>query len=420
MPLTPGSSKEVVSKNISEMVNSGHPQNQAVATSLSSARKTANDAGWNESDHPRGKPENAGEFAPKGSGSGKKDTANFGLSPKHDPNAPVTKTEHALTKGFTDLVKSLPPKAAGKFPADPLDKILSSGKRDKSGDFPNPHPAATGRRDSSDFPDFKKERDTSGDFPNSRGEKSPQLKQYEDLQKHANETHMHPAEFKSKTEAIQHGGEKFSDGTEPKSAAKYMNPAEVNKRIDNPPSAVMSEIEQRKQNLPRRELNVGGRKGHASVAQAFNEGRAFKAGNTSTDGKAIYYRDNKIAERNEDGTISFTMAGWPSATTRSHLRDFGIGVSQEGGKRKPFPEHGIIPGKQMYKGKEIDPSKTYKAEDKEISPDIGRDAQPGMVTQPNSGGPAWKGKDLDKNPVGDNYGSGDCAAGDSGWPGRVV
>lgn len=41
MPLTPGNSRDVVSKNISEMVKSGHPQNQAVAASLSNARRTS-------------------------------------------------------------------------------------------------------------------------------------------------------------------------------------------------------------------------------------------------------------------------------------------------------------------------------------------------------------------------------------------
>lgn len=39
MPLKSGSDRKTVSSNISEMVASGHPQNQAVAASLSNARK---------------------------------------------------------------------------------------------------------------------------------------------------------------------------------------------------------------------------------------------------------------------------------------------------------------------------------------------------------------------------------------------
>jgi len=40
MPLTPGSSRSVISRNISEMVRAGHPQRQAVAAALSNARKS--------------------------------------------------------------------------------------------------------------------------------------------------------------------------------------------------------------------------------------------------------------------------------------------------------------------------------------------------------------------------------------------
>jgi ribosomal protein L12E/L44/L45/RPP1/RPP2 len=38
MPLKSGSSREVISSNIKEMIASGHPQKQAVAAALSNAR----------------------------------------------------------------------------------------------------------------------------------------------------------------------------------------------------------------------------------------------------------------------------------------------------------------------------------------------------------------------------------------------
>jgi hypothetical protein len=40
MPLIRSDSKKAVSKNIEEMVHAGHPQKQAVAAALSTARKS--------------------------------------------------------------------------------------------------------------------------------------------------------------------------------------------------------------------------------------------------------------------------------------------------------------------------------------------------------------------------------------------
>lgn len=39
MPLKKGKSRAVISENIKEMIESGHPKKQAVAAALSSARK---------------------------------------------------------------------------------------------------------------------------------------------------------------------------------------------------------------------------------------------------------------------------------------------------------------------------------------------------------------------------------------------
>lgn len=40
MPLLKGKGKETISSNISEMIKSGHPKKQAIAASLTQARKS--------------------------------------------------------------------------------------------------------------------------------------------------------------------------------------------------------------------------------------------------------------------------------------------------------------------------------------------------------------------------------------------
>lgn len=58
MPLSPGSSREVVSRNIKEMVASGYPQRQAVAASLSNARRHPRSEGGATQDDTQSPPPN--------------------------------------------------------------------------------------------------------------------------------------------------------------------------------------------------------------------------------------------------------------------------------------------------------------------------------------------------------------------------
>jgi hypothetical protein len=50
MPLLKGKSQKTIGKNISEMVHSGHPQDQAIAAALNMARQTHADGGQQKSD----------------------------------------------------------------------------------------------------------------------------------------------------------------------------------------------------------------------------------------------------------------------------------------------------------------------------------------------------------------------------------
>ena len=61
------------------------------------------------------------------------------------------------------------------------------------------------------------------------------------------------------------------------------------------------------------------RKESLKIARAFADGVAASAARTRTDGHAVYLHNNLIAQRDPDGSIWVTLAGWGTVTTRERL-----------------------------------------------------------------------------------------------------
>jgi len=74
------------------------------------------------------------------------------------------------------------------------------------------------------------------------------------------------------------------------------------------------------------------------IANAFAQGESKAAGNTWTDGKAVFLHGNKIVERTDDG-ILMTLAGWNTSTTRERLN----GIAQVLGLDASFTQKDFEP-----------------------------------------------------------------------------
>ena len=61
------------------------------------------------------------------------------------------------------------------------------------------------------------------------------------------------------------------------------------------------------------------RKVTENTVTAFLAGQKYAEGNTYTDGNTLYLHGNAIAWHDGQGDVVFTMAGWPSVTTRERL-----------------------------------------------------------------------------------------------------
>lgn len=90
------------------------------------------------------------------------------------------------------------------------------------------------------------------------------------------------------------------------------------------------------------------RKESMKIARAFLNKEKAGAARTTTDGSAIYLHGNKIAWHNPDGTISATLAGWGTVTTRDRLNT----LTRLMGKGAQFSQ---MRHAQYFAGEEIDP-----------------------------------------------------------------
>ena len=70
------------------------------------------------------------------------------------------------------------------------------------------------------------------------------------------------------------------------------------------------------------------------IMSAFLRGQKASAARTNTDGRSVWLHGNKIAQRSEGDFVDFSLAGWPTVTTRERINgmlnvfgysDFSIG-----------------------------------------------------------------------------------------------
>ena len=70
------------------------------------------------------------------------------------------------------------------------------------------------------------------------------------------------------------------------------------------------------------------RKVTETIAESFYKGFKKTVSNTHTDGVNVWLHGNKIAWRNQDNSLSVTLAGWGTPTTRERINGildtFGI------------------------------------------------------------------------------------------------
>ena len=73
------------------------------------------------------------------------------------------------------------------------------------------------------------------------------------------------------------------------------------------------------------------RKITSAIKAAFDRREPKLIGNTSTDGQSVWLHHNRILYRDNQDRIWFSLAGWPTSTTRERLKAGGVSINQVNG-----------------------------------------------------------------------------------------
>ena len=354
MPLENGSSKQVISHNIEEMQNSGHPHNQAVAAALHNAndeelgfKKLESKVAAGGASDPAAVAAKIGrekygqrEMTAKSEAGKTAKDADIG-NPNHDPHNGQFTTTSSTSGGKTTYTHTHNGTGTKTF-------STSAVPPDKLGEGVKQVPSTVGK--------------TVG------GKSSP-------------------------AEAVQRAAERNGGEQRHVAGNKVYPSAEHAIKAANAEHAKSGLILGVEKYDPQKHPTALPARGKGSAAHAANEKeKAFQK------------------QWPNGGTVARKDGGYPR----------GAGSEKQGKENHSALRNKVAANRGAEAAAEFEgPVKAAPAVEK--SKVYSRDAQPGMVTQPNSGGPAWKGKNLDDNPVGDSYGSGDCAASpDAAWPGRTL
>jgi len=74
------------------------------------------------------------------------------------------------------------------------------------------------------------------------------------------------------------------------------------------------------------------------IMSAFLRGQKASAARTNTDGHNVWLHGNKIAQRSEGDYVDFSLAGWPTVTTRDRVNGL---LELSGSDYRVFQKNGI-------------------------------------------------------------------------------